>query len=145
MCASAIDQCPELGNLVVFQLRNMLTHPIAFRKNAGSVNEFRWDLRFEIIRQLTGIGLRGVQHKAGLAGMDLSTGAVTVACALLWRARSVRLVGFSFASKGTATIPRDSIRNHVSSDAALYALLSTYGFRIRQHRTIYRSLARFQD
>jgi hypothetical protein len=127
---AAIDQCSEIGNLLIFSSSKFAYPPDLLPKNTRSVNEFRWDLRFEVIRQLTGIGLPGVQHKAGLAGMDLSTGAVTVACAFFAGARSVRLVGFSFTSKGHSYNTKELHRNHVSSDASLYALLSTYGFKI---------------
>lgn len=127
---AAIEQCPELGHLTIFSSSKHAYSPNFLPKNVQSVNEFQWDLRFDVIRQLTGISLRGARHKSGLAGMDLSTGAVTVACAFFGGARSVRLVGFSFANKGHSYNAKALYRNHVSSDAALYALLSAYGFQI---------------
>jgi len=127
---AAIEQCPDLGHLTIFSSPRHAYSPDSLPKNIKSLNEFSWELRFEVIRQLTGVGLHGVRPKAGLAGMDFSTGAVTVACVFLGGARSVRLVGFSFASKGHSYNTKALYRNHVSSDAALYALLSAYGFRI---------------
>jgi len=127
---SAIEQCPALGHLMIFSSSKHTYSPEGLPKNVRSVNEFQWDLRFEVIRKLTGIGLRGARNNAGLAGMDLSTGAVSVACAFFGGARSVRLVGLSLTSKGHSYNAKALYRNHVSSDAALYALLSAYGFRI---------------
>lgn len=62
--------------------------------------------------------------------LDFSTGAFAVLAALYAGASEVRLVGFSLTSKGHSYNGNERYRNHVSSDAALYALLSAKGYGI---------------
>lgn len=82
---------------------------------------FDWSHRFHVVTQLL---------DAPVPYLDFSTGAFAVLAALYAGASEVRLVGFSFNSKGHSYNRNDRYRNHVASDAALYALLTARGFKI---------------
>lgn len=82
---------------------------------------FDWSYRFHIIERLL---------DAPMPFLDFSTGAFAVLAALYAGASEVRLVGFSLNSKGHSYNGNARYRNHVSSDAALYALLSARGYEL---------------
>lgn len=89
---------------------------------SSGIAKYDWLSRYEIVDDLLG---------APLPFLDLSSGAMTTALVLRHGARSVDLVGISLARKGHSYNPNEHYRNHVRSDAALFALLAQIGYDIR--------------
>lgn len=117
----ALGQVHRFGRTVVFDQARYEYSLDPIRPKADAITTFDWRDRFEIVHHLIG---------ARLPKLQSSTGAVTCACVLLAGARSVRLVGFSLTSKGHSYNGNQLYRNHVRSDAALYALLGQYGYNL---------------
>jgi hypothetical protein len=117
----ALQHVGQLGRVVIFDEPelNYSSSPIA--SQSSEVLSFGWSRRHEIVSELLG---------ATLPFLNCSTGAMTVASVLRAGARSVELIGFSLAQKGHSYNNKDRHRNHVRSDAALFALLGQAGFNV---------------
>ncbi len=89
---------------------------------ASDITKFDWLSRYQMLDDLLG---------APLPFLDLSSGAMTAALVLRHGAASVELVGFSLGRKGHSYNPKEHYRNHVRSDAALFALLAQIGYDLR--------------
>jgi hypothetical protein len=117
----ALVRVKRLGRMVVlYHYKHKYDRQI-FADKRDDFCELNWKYRFEIFRRLTG---------CSLPFLDVSTGATTVAACILAGARSIRLVGFSFAQKGHSYNNKNLHRAHISSDAALYCLLHASGYEI---------------
>lgn len=117
----ALGMVDDLGKLVILFHPKHTYDPSIYERQTKAIHELHWGYRFEIIHRLIG---------SSVAYLDISTGATAVAAVAFAGARSITLVGFSFAMKGHSYNGNSRHRAHVSSDAALYALLHASGFSI---------------
>lgn len=117
----ALENVKGLGKTVVFHDPKYTYTTELISSRVNDVMSFDWDRRHEIVTELLNVSL---------PFLACSTGAIVAASVLRAGARSVRLVGFSLANKGHSYNDKDRYRNHVRSDAALFALLGQAGFNI---------------
>lgn len=118
----ALRGLPSLGKVVVLD-SPAYTYTTEFLQPLTSeLMTADWDLRHKLVEDLLG---------ARLPFLSISTGLLSIACALRAGARSVTLSGFSIDAKGHSYNEKERYRNHVRSDVALLALLRQAGFDIR--------------
>lgn len=117
----ALAQVQNLGKLVILFHPIHTYNPKAYEHQVSAVHELNWEYRNEIFHRLLG---------SSAPFLDVSTGATAVASVAFAGAKSIRLVGFSFAQKGHSYNVKNLHRAHVSSDAALYTLLHASGYDI---------------
>ncbi len=111
----------KLGR-VVFLDEPQYEYPLdVLGSKAEATFSFPWDDRYRVFSKLVDFSS---------SSLDISTGAFSVAALCLAGAKSVTLVGISFAKKGHSYNSNNRYRNHVSSDAILYGLLSISGYQI---------------
>lgn len=117
----ALRRVERLGKTVVLKEPQHRTDPDAILSKSAEVLRFGWSYRFYVLKTLL---------DTSIPYLDISTGAFSVAACLLAGARSVKLVGMSLAQAGHSYNVKGRYRNHVASDAALYALLAARGYPI---------------
>lgn len=123
---AAIGQVGNLGSTIIFDDPHYPYSATLLSSLSREMMSFDWSRRHEIVSELLG---------ASLPFLNCSTGAMTVASVLRAGARSVELVGFSLAQKGHSYNDKGRYRNHVRSDAALFALLGQAGYNISSSET----------
>ncbi len=117
----ALAKVDSLGDVVLFHKPEFDYSEALLNGRAGRVHSFLWKNRYDLIHRLV---------DASPEYLRPSTGAMAASCALFAGARSVRLVGCSFVRKGHSYNTKNLYRNHVASDAALYAMLTLNGYRL---------------
>ncbi len=117
----ALSAVKNIGRLVVLHEDYYDYDTEITRGRSEDEMRLAWGLRYSMLERLLG---------ANLPFLDMSTGAFTVLAALSCGAKSVHLIGFSLISKGHSYNPNGRHRNHIRSDAAIYALLGQRGHRI---------------
>lgn len=118
---SAMSHVPKLGKTVIFAPHASPLSMQLLEDKTDNTLIFDSGYQIALMRELLG---------SSFPRLDLSTGAMAVACTLFAGARSVKLVGFSFERKGHSYNAKNLHRNHITSDAALYALLILARYRI---------------
>jgi hypothetical protein len=119
---SVLAQVGNVGRVVFLDQLMLYPHePGVLGAKAPATVSFAWDDRYHLFARMIGYAA---------PKFDISTGAFSVAATLFAGAKSVRLVGFSFDQKGHSYNNNGRYRNHVSSDAALYVLLSLHGYSL---------------
>jgi len=118
----ALTSVASIGKVVLFDDPHYAYATDLLAPLASDIAKFDWLSRYQMLDDLLG---------APLPFLDLSSGAMTAALALRHGAASAELVGFSLGRKGHSYNPKEQYRNHVRSDAALFALLAQIGHDLR--------------
>ena len=118
---AALAKVGHLGQIVLLHGKDPEGDLELIKRKTPGLVRFDCDYRHYILRRLLGYPL---------PGLDISTGAFAVAACAAFGARSIELAGISLNRKGHGYNANNRYRNHVTSDAALYALLKLRGVNL---------------
>ena len=117
----ALGGIDRFGRTVMFDIPGESYSTELIETRAAEIASFDWSRRHDLVSELLG---------TSVPFLKFSTGAFSAACVLRAGAKSVELVGFSLDQKGHGYNVKDRYRNHVRSDAALFALLAQAGYNL---------------